>query len=193
MDNLEERSKRLGLILLIIALVLLSTLITFLLQERRVTELQKTNQQLSAQVATLEQTNKTLSRQSQSPTPAQTPTTQPSTTTTTYTSGKGVKITIYSPSSNATVASPLAVIGEVPGNWSSEAQFPVKLVDKNGNTVAQTTGHVLGDWMTDQPVPFSAQLTYSSKPTGAGTLVLTKDNPSGQQANQDSVSIPITF
>ncbi|HVS58677.1 MAG TPA: Gmad2 immunoglobulin-like domain-containing protein [Candidatus Saccharimonadales bacterium] len=121
------------------------------------------------------------------------PSSSTSTTTTTYTSKSGVKITVYQPQSNAVVSSPVAVIGLVPGNWSFEATFPAKLVDSQGNVVAQTTAHVVGDWMTSQPTPFSAQFTYTAKPTGNGTLVLQKDNPSGQPANDDSVSIPIKF
>lgn len=77
-----------------------------------------------------------------------------------YLSSKSVSILVYAPLKNATVTSPVAVIGEVPGNWSFEAQFPVQLKDSKGNIIARTSAHVLGSWQTDQFVPFSAQLTY---------------------------------
>lgn len=128
----------------------------------------------------------------QTQTQAQTqPTTQ--TDTQTYTSKKGVKVKVYYPAKGATVASPLAVVGEVPGNWSFEASFPVQLTDSKGTVVAKGTATVLGDWMTDKLVPFSAKLTFSTAASGQGTLTLSKDNPSGLEANADSVTIPVTL
>jgi len=111
----------------------------------------------------------------------------------TYTSPKGVTIRIFSPAKNATVASPIAIIGEVPGNWSSEAQFPVRLVGSGGAVVTSTTAHVLGNWQTSELVPFSAQLTFTAALPGTGQVVLAKDNPSGLPINDDSVTIPIKF
>lgn len=109
----------------------------------------------------------------------------------TYTSQHGVKLKVYWPVSNAKVASPVVVVGQVPGNWSFEASFPVQLKDSKGNVVAQAPAQLLGDWMTDQPVPFLVKLEYSSAEIGNGKLLLIKDNPSGLPANDDSVSIPV--
>lgn len=108
-----------------------------------------------------------------------------------YTSQKGVKIIVYTPAKDAKLTSPVGVVGKVPGNWSSEASFPIQIKDSSGKVVAQGTGQLLGDWMTDQLVPFSAKLTYSSAAPGNGTLVLQKDNPSGQASKDDFVSIPV--
>ena len=126
---------------------------------------------------------------------ATTPTTTPTTSSvgTSYMSKNGVRVVVFSPKSNATVSSPVAVVGEVPGNWSSEAQFPITLKDSAGNEVASGTAQLLGDWMTTSLVPFSAKLTYTAIPSGKGTLVLQKDNPSGIASKDDSVSIPIHF
>ncbi len=110
-----------------------------------------------------------------------------------HTSIKGVKITVFDPLSNSKVSSDVGIIGEVPGSWSFEASFPIKLEDGKGNLIAQTAAHVLGNWTTTELVPFSAQLTYSSSPSGNGVLVLEKDNPSGLSQNDDSVTIPVTF
>lgn len=109
-----------------------------------------------------------------------------------YLSEKNVKIKVYSPASNGSATSPLAVVGEVPGNWSFEAGFPIKLVD-GGRVIASTSAQVLGDWMTGKLVPFSAKLTYSRDVSGSGHLVLEKDNPSGLNTNDDSLSIPVSF
>lgn len=110
-----------------------------------------------------------------------------------YTSVKGIKISVYTPAKDSVVSSPIAVSGAVPGNWSFEAQFPVKLEDSKGSVITQATAHVLGNWQTTDLVPFSAQLTYSKAVSGNGTLVLEKDNPSGLSNNGDSLSIPVRF
>lgn len=110
-----------------------------------------------------------------------------------YKSSKGVSVLVFIPTANTAVASPVAVVGEVPGNWSFEAQFPVQLKNSKGDVVAQATGHVLGNWQTTDLVPFSAQLTYAAAQSGSGTLVLQKDNPSGLPQNADAVSIPVHF
>jgi hypothetical protein len=109
----------------------------------------------------------------------------------TYTSQKGVTVKIYTPAINDTLVSPVIVMGEVPGNWSFEASFPVKILDAKGNVVAKATAQLLGEWMTTKLVPFSAKLTYASAVSGNGVLLLQKDNPSGMPQNDDTVSIPI--
>ncbi len=110
-----------------------------------------------------------------------------------YTSLKGVKILIFTPSKDTKVASPVAVVGEVPGNWSFEANFPIKLLDSNGRQIASISAHVIGDWMTNNLVSFSAQLIYSGNYSGNGSIVLYNDNPSGLSQNADSLTIPIQF
>ena len=111
----------------------------------------------------------------------------------TYLSSKSVQVKVYAPQTNAKAVSPFAIIGQIPGNWSFEGSFPVKLQDSKGNVIAETTAQILGDWMTGNPVPFSAKLTWESNVSGTGMLVLQKDNPSGLAQNDDSVSIPINF
>lgn len=111
----------------------------------------------------------------------------------TYTSAKGVSIKVYLPDANSKLTSPVVVMGEVPGNWSFEASFPVKIYDSKGTLVTQTPAQLQGNWMTDQLVPFTAKLTFSSVVSGNGTLVLQKDNPSGIASNDDTLTIPITL
>jgi hypothetical protein len=150
-------------------------------QQNQIDDLTSQNSALRADLKSAQSTNKTPAK------------TQTQTTTTTYKSSKGVEVALYKPATNARVSNPVAVLGEVPGSWSSEAQFPVILKDSTGRVIARATGQVLGDWMTDQLVPFSAKLVYSGAPTGTGTLVLERDNPSGMATNDDFVTIPIRF
>jgi ABC-type Fe3+-hydroxamate transport system substrate-binding protein len=91
-----------------------------------------------------------------------------------------------------TVTSPLTVTGEASG-WYFEASFPVRLLDGNGNEIAVAPAQAQDDWMTTDFVPYSATLTFTTPATATGTLVLEKDNPSGEPANAESVMIPVTF
>ncbi len=109
------------------------------------------------------------------------------------TSEKGVSVLVFTPNVNSTVSSPIDVIGEIPGSWSFEAQFPVQLRDSKGDIIARATANLLDNWTTPQLVPFYVRISFSGKPSGKGAIVLVKDNPSGLQLNSDSVSLPINF
>ena len=100
---------------------------------------------------------------------------------------------IAQPLSGTKVTSPLVVSGRARGNWYFESSFPVRLLDGNGNTIALTPAQAQGEWMTTDYVPFSVTLTFSTPTTATGTLILQKDNPSGEPQFDDSVSIPVTF
>lgn len=91
------------------------------------------------------------------------------------------------------ITSPLVVTGRARGNWYFEASFPVKLLDGNGNQIAIAPAQAQGDWMTVDYVPFSVTLTFAQPVTATGTLILQKDNPSGEPQFDDLVSIPVTF
>lgn len=110
-----------------------------------------------------------------------------------YLSMKSVSIEVFTPLKNAKVSSPLSITGSIPGNWSFEASFPIKLKNNSGAVIAQSTAHITGNWMTTDLVPFSAKLEWLSAESGTGTLEIQKDNPSGLAENDDSVSIPIKF
>ena len=163
-----------------IILLALAAFIPYTVQKHRINDL---SSQISTLRAELDQKTPNQPPESNGPQPASTE----------YKSIAGVKIVLYYPSASEKISNPVAVVGEVPGNWPFEASFPITLEDGNGNIIAQTAAHVLGNWMTADLVPFSAQLTYSSSPSGKGKLVLEKDNPSGLPANDDQLSIPVEF
>ncbi len=103
-------------------------------------------------------------------------------------------IQVDSPAPNAAVSKsqPLVVTGRAVGPWYFEASFPVKLLDSNGNVLAQGPAQAQSDWMTTDFVPFVITLNFTTTDT-SGTLVLQNDNPSGEPANAKSISIPLTF
>lgn len=102
-------------------------------------------------------------------------------------------ITIDSPRPNAKIASPLIVSGKARGNWFFEASFPVKLVDENGNELANGIATAQSDWMTENFVEFLATLEFSPPQTTTGILILKKDNPSGLPENDKSLIVPVKF
>lgn len=92
------------------------------------------------------------------------------------------------------LTNPVQLKGEARGNWFFEASFPVKMLDANGIEIGSGIAQANGDWMTENFVPFTASVVFAPQAAGThGTLVLQKDNPSGLPANDDSLSIPVTF
>lgn len=180
-------TKRVVILVTTIAAFLLAATILYLLYNQ-----QRTIDDLSARNAALSSEVRSLSQQIEASSTAG-PTNGQPTDRTSYTSKKGVKLTVTQPPRDAEIASPLTVAGSAPGSWSFEAQFVTKLLDGQGNTLAESPATMQGDWMTDQPVPFTATLTFVAPESPQGTLLLEKSNPSGLPEHSDSVSVPVKF
>ena len=101
-------------------------------------------------------------------------------------------IHVSEPDANTVVSSPLTVRGEARGTWYFEASFPVRLLDSSGNELAVAPAQAQDDWMTIDFVPFEVTLTYTTT-SATGSLVLEKDNPSGEPQNAASIVIPVRF
>lgn len=100
-------------------------------------------------------------------------------------------IRVSYPAVNQELKSPLTVTGEARGTWYFEAAFPIKLLDKNGNIIAQNQARAQSDWMTENFVPFSAEISFNVSERQKGVLVLEKNNPSGLPKNADELRIPV--
>ena len=103
------------------------------------------------------------------------------------------KIVVITPPPNSEVISPLEVTGNARGSWYFEASFPIKLLDASGKVIASAVAQAQGDWMTENFVPFRAELTFKTPAAKTGALILERDNPSGLPQNDESISIPVTF
>ena len=133
-------------------------------------------------------------------TPAETPSKETSVkeqeskeTETTSKESAADQIKVSKPQQNQEVQSPLIVEGEARGTWFFEASFPVKLLDANGNVIATHFAQAQGDWMTEDFVPFKAQIEFEKPATDTGVLILEKDNPSGLPENDAKIEIPVRF
>lgn len=102
-------------------------------------------------------------------------------------------ISITTPKANQTITSPLEITGQARGTWYFEAVFPIELQDMNGNVIARTNAQATENWMTENFVPFTATLTFTSPTTANGLLVVKKDNPSGLPQNDAMITVPIKF
>jgi len=119
-------------------------------------------------------------------------TTTPQGPSTTYTNATTDNIVVSTPLPGSTVGSEFTVSGNARGTWYFEASFPVKVLGANGQELVQLPAQATEDWMTENFVPFSVKVTVPNY-SGAATLVLHKDNPSGEAKFDASVSIPIVI
>ncbi len=107
-------------------------------------------------------------------------------------------IKITKPLSQAIVSSPLEIEGEARGTWYFEASFPIKLLDDKGQEITRGIAQAQSDpatgevnWMTENFVPFKAEIGFSVAADTDAILVFMKDNPSGLPENADQLIIPI--
>lgn len=111
----------------------------------------------------------------------------------TYSNASLDLINVDTPFSGAVVGKDFSVIGKARGMWFFEASFPVQVIDKDGYLLATGIAQAQSDWMTENFVPFKADIKVPESYIGPATLVLKKDNPSGLLSNEASVSFPITI
>lgn len=109
-------------------------------------------------------------------------------------------IQMEAPAAGEYIASPLTIRGQARGTWYFEAGFTVLLVDWDGRIIAEHYVTAEDDWMSEDFVPFSGELTFVSPYTAGdpefmqrGTLILQKANPSGVPENADALEIPVWF
>lgn len=112
--------------------------------------------------------------------------------TATYINTTAEKIIVATPYPGAVTAQEFSVLGEAAG-WYFEASFPVEVRDPSNNILWQGPAQALSDWMTADLVAFKADVKITNGYTGPATLILRKDNPSGEPANDASMSMPINI
>ncbi len=75
-------------------------------------------------------------------------------------------IRIDSPRPNQTITSPLVIQGQARGYWFFEGDFPVKLLDADGNQLVVGFVTAQDDWMVEDFVQFQGQLDFVSNRKG---------------------------
>lgn len=103
-------------------------------------------------------------------------------------------IGLDSPKPEGQISSPLIITGQARGTWFFEASFPVILTNWDGLIIAEGVATAQGDWMTEDFVPFEAELIFDKPEYGErGSLILQKANPSGLPENADALEITVFF
>lgn len=117
-----------------------------------------------------------------------------------YIESKADLIKLTYPKPLEVVQSPLVIEGEARGYWFFEASFPIALVNWDGLIIAEGVATAEDDWMTEEFVPFKAELEFTNEFTNEtpdfmkkGALILKKDNPSGMPENDNALEVPIRF
>lgn len=100
-------------------------------------------------------------------------------------------IRVDNPRPNQAIQSPILIKGEARGYWFFEASFPIKLINENGEVIIQHYAQAEDDWMTEDFVPFEAELNFEVANTRKGTLILEKSNPSDLPENYNELRIPV--
>lgn len=135
-----------------------------------------------------------------SPAPPATPTPTPSEPPTASSTPPGAsEIKLATPELGERASSPLIVKGEAPRDWFFEAVFPVKLVDHQGNVLAEAPAKAEQDW-TNQSlarITFTAELKFDVKTDTQVLLVLEEDMPGQDAQGNDNpprtMKIPMTL
>lgn len=102
-------------------------------------------------------------------------------------------IRIDNPRPTQLIFSPLKIQGQARGYWFFEGDFPVNLLDEDGNLIVQHYASAKDNWMTEEFVPFEAKIEFEILATSKGVLILEKDNPSGLPENDDQLRVPVRF
>lgn len=91
------------------------------------------------------------------------------------------------------ITSPLEITGDARGTWFFEAEATTELLDGNRQKIAETNITAIGDWMTEDWVPFSGTMVFEKPATENGFLVFNKANASGLKEHEMSDTIPVKF
>ena len=111
----------------------------------------------------------------------------------TYSNASSDLITVELPFPGAVTGKEFKVIGKARGTWFFEASFPIKVLDKDGKLLVVTVAQAKGEWMTENFVPFEADIKVPQSYIGPATLLLERDNPSGLPEHDASISFPFTI
>jgi len=100
---------------------------------------------------------------------------------------------VESPLPNQSINSPVTIKGKARGTWYFEGSFPVVLLDKDNQILAEGNAKAQGDWMTEDWVPFELTLEFDTPGEERGAIKFKKANPSGMPAKARAYEQPVIF
>ncbi|MCD4669786.1 MAG: Gmad2 immunoglobulin-like domain-containing protein [Actinomycetia bacterium] len=109
------------------------------------------------------------------------------------TDGLSDQIIVTDPVPDQLITNPLIITGEARGTWFFEATFSVILLDSNGKVLALHYAITEEEWMTEDFIPFTANIELDEPETATGILILEKNNPSDIREQDAQLEIPVRF
>ncbi|MFA6098414.1 MAG: Gmad2 immunoglobulin-like domain-containing protein [Patescibacteria group bacterium] len=103
------------------------------------------------------------------------------------------EIKVDNPRPNQKISSPITISGQARGTWFFEAVMPVTVKNANGAIIGSGNASAQDEWMTTDFVPFTLKLEFSDPQTSQGNIFINNENPSGLNANQKQLEIPVKF
>lgn len=96
-------------------------------------------------------------------------------------------VNLENPVRGAVVASPLTVRGDVLGEGYSDEDISIRLETSSGDVLAEVPV-TLGEWLSQETIPFEVSLVFGATTATSGNLVL-----GNLQTNLKKMSIPVLF
>jgi hypothetical protein len=105
---------------------------------------------------------------------------------------KGVPITLNNLDSGDIVEVGTEIEGSIVGSWFFEGDFPIRVLDRQGDEIGVVLARAKGDWMTEEEVDFSFVLDIDIDDESIVVLKLEKSNPSDLEENSDYAQISVS-
>lgn len=103
------------------------------------------------------------------------------------------EIVVTKPENGERVSSPIGLSGKARGTWYFEASAPVKVLDEDGTELGTSFVTAQGEWMTEEFVNFSGEVSYKTPKGKSGYVVFMNDNPSGDPERDKYLVVPVDF
>lgn len=105
-----------------------------------------------------------------------------------------LSIEIFSPLPQQSIESPLHITGQARGDWFSDGNIPITLIDWDGLLIAEGLAKAKGNGQGEEFVAFEATISFE-KPSDKknGFLIFKGNDQSGLAQYNDFWEIPIIF
>lgn len=111
----------------------------------------------------------------------------------TYKNATADLIAVSSPAIGASVNKKFTIEGKARGPWYFEASFPIEILGRDFKPIAKSTATAVGEWMTNNFVPFKGQIEVPASYSGDAIMVFQRDNPSGDTNKAAYIYFPINI
>lgn len=107
--------------------------------------------------------------------------------------GNAADLVSFSVAPGAHVSGVMTVNGSVKNAYFFEANIIVNILDANQNVLRTGHGTATTDWMTVDPVSFTANLDFTGLATGPGFIEIHNDNASALPQNDKHILVPVSI